>query len=107
MSGRRPDLEFFTSVKAKEVKFGRVPEKRKVTYYGEPGHETEVEVERENIPEEPEEGVAYRDVTVNWAVEQWIVHPAEAEDFDADDVAREVERRRRGEAGGAEGDEPS
>ena len=39
MSGRRPDLDFFTSVKAKEVKFGRVPEKRKVTYYGEPGHD--------------------------------------------------------------------
>ena len=36
MSGRRPDLEFFTSVKAKEVEFGQVPEKRKVTYWGGP-----------------------------------------------------------------------
>lgn len=106
MSGRRPDLEFFTSVKAKEVKFGKVPEqgKRKVTYYGEPGHETEVEVEVENIPEEPEEGVVYRDVKVDWAVEQWVVHPAEAEDFDADDVAEEVEQRRRREAGEAGAD---
>ena len=99
MSGRRPDLEFFTSVKAKEVTFGRVPEKRKVTYYGEPGHETEVEVTRENIPEEPEEGVTYRDVKVDWAVEQWVVHPAEDEDFEAEDVAEEVEERRRREAG--------
>ena len=98
MSGRRPDLEFFTSVKAKEVEFGKVPEKRKVTYYGEPGHETEVHVERENIPEEPEAGVVYRDVKVDWAVEQWIVHAAEAEDFEAEDVAREVEERRRRES---------
>lgn len=98
MSGRRPDLEFFTSVKAKEVTFGKVPEKRKVTYYGEPGHETEVHVERENIPEEPEEGVVYRDVKVDWAVEQWVVHPAEDEDFEAEDVAREVKERRRREA---------
>lgn len=98
MSGRRPDLEFFTSVKAKEVKFGQVPEKRKVTYYGEPGHETEVQVNRENIPEEPEAGVTYRDVKVDWAVEQWIVHPAEGEDFEAEDVAREVEERRRRES---------
>jgi hypothetical protein len=79
MSGRRPDLDLFTSVKAKEVKFGRVPEKRKVTYYGEPGHETDAEVERENIPEEPEAGVTYRDVKVDWSVAQRIVHPADAE----------------------------
>jgi hypothetical protein len=82
VSGRRPDLDFFTRVKAKEVKFGRVPERRKVTYYGDPGHETEVGVERENIPEEPEAGVTYRDVKVNWEVAQRIVHPVEAEDDD-------------------------
>ncbi|HET9198683.1 MAG TPA: hypothetical protein VFN92_10575 [Solirubrobacterales bacterium] len=78
MSGRRPDLDFFTSVKAKEVKFGRVPDKRKVTYYGEPGHDTDAKVERENIPEEPEAGVTYRDVKVNWSVAQRIVHPTDA-----------------------------
>ena len=98
MSGRPPDLDFFTSVKAKEVKFGKVPEKRKVTYYGEPGHETDAKVERENIPEEPEAGVAYRDVKVDWSVAQWVVHPAEDEAFEAEDVAREVEERRRREA---------
>jgi hypothetical protein len=87
MSGRRPDLDFFTSFKAKEVKFGQVPEKRKVTYDGEPGHETDAKVERENIPEEPEAGVTYRDVKVDWSVAQRIVHPtdAEAEEADADE----------------------
>jgi hypothetical protein len=85
MSGRRPDLDFFTSVKAKEVKFERVPEKRKVTYYGEPGHDTDAEVERKNIPEEPEEGVTYRDVKVDWSVAQRIVHPTDRVDEEAGD----------------------
>ncbi len=79
MSGRLPDLDLFTSVRAKEVKFGRVPEK-KVTYEGDPDHETRAKVERENIPEEPEEGVAYRDVKVDWSVAQWIVHPTDEAD---------------------------
>ncbi|HEX8051005.1 MAG TPA: hypothetical protein VF504_06010 [Solirubrobacterales bacterium] len=83
MSGRRPDLDFSTSVKAKEVRFEQVPEKRKVTYYGEPGHDTDAEVSRENIPEEPEEGVTYRDVKVEWSVAQRIVHPADREDEEA------------------------
>lgn len=87
MSGRpkRPDLDFFTSVKAKEVKFGRVPEK-KVRYYGEPDHDTQVDVERENIPEDPEAGVTYEDVKVSWSVAQRIVHPTdEADEEDAAD----------------------
>ncbi len=78
----RPDLEFFTSVKAKEVTFGEVPDKRRVDYYGEPDHETDAEVERENIPEDPEAGVTYRDVKVDWSVAQRIVHPIEAADED-------------------------
>jgi hypothetical protein len=89
MSGRRPDLEFFTSVKAKEVEFGQVPEKRKVTYYGEPGHETDAEVERENIPEEPEAGVTYRGVKVDWSVAQRIVHPTDGEDEDEENGSDE------------------
>jgi hypothetical protein len=89
MSVRRPDLDFFTSVKAKEVKFGQVPEKRKVTYYGEPCHETDAKVERENIPEEPEVGVTYRDVKVDWSVAQRIVHPTDGEDEDEEAEADE------------------
>lgn len=78
----RPDLEWFSSVKAKEVTFGKLSGKRKVTYYGEPDHETEVKVERENIPEDPEVGVTYRDVKVDWNVLQRIVHPIEEGDED-------------------------
>jgi hypothetical protein len=85
MSGRRPDLDLSTSVKAKEVKFGRVPEKRKVTYYGNPDHATRAKVERKNIPEEPEAGVTYRDVKVDWWVAQLIVHPTDAEEGPAEE----------------------
>jgi len=88
----RPDIDFFTSVKAKELTFGKVPEK-KVRYYGEPDHETEVEVERENIPEDPEAGVTYRDVTVDWSVAQRIVHPIEERD-DAEEKPRQEDENR-------------
>ncbi|HET8814422.1 MAG TPA: hypothetical protein VFM51_05640 [Solirubrobacterales bacterium] len=81
---RRPDLEFFTSVKAEELEFGKVPEK-KLRYEGDPGHDTHVEVERENIPEEPEEGVTYRDVRVDWTVVQRIVHPTDAAEAPEDE----------------------
>jgi len=85
----RPDLEWTTTVKAKEVTFGKLSDERKVTYGGEPDHETEVEVERENIPEEPEVGVTYREVKVDWSVAQRIVHPIEQDD--QDDAPREEE----------------
>jgi hypothetical protein len=76
----RPDFEWFTSVKAKEVTFGKLSDERKVTYAEEPDAETEVTVERENIPEDPEVGVTYRDVKVDWTVLQRIVHPIEEDD---------------------------
>jgi hypothetical protein len=37
-------------------------------------------VERDNLPEEPEEGVTYRDVEVRWSVAQRIIHPATDEE---------------------------
>lgn len=80
----RPDFEFFTSVKAKEVTFGKLSDERKVTYAEEPDAETEASVEWENIPEDPEVGVTYRDVKLDWTVLQRIVHPIE-EDDDATD----------------------
>jgi hypothetical protein len=89
----RPDLDFFTSVKAKEVTFGKLSDERKVTYYGEPDHETEATVERENIPEEPEVGVTYRDVKVDWTVLQRIVHPIEEDDGAEEKPRQEDENR--------------
>ena len=79
----RPDLEWFASVEAKEATFGKLSDQRKVTYAEEPDAETEVTVERENIPEEPEVGVTYRDVKVDWTVLQRIVHPIESDNEEA------------------------
>ena len=87
MKKGRPDLDLFTSVKAKEVTFGKLSGKRKVTYYGEPDHETDAKVERENIPEDPEVGITYRNVKVDWTVLQRIVHPIEEDDDDSDEDA--------------------
>ncbi|HET7455303.1 MAG TPA: hypothetical protein VFJ76_07265 [Solirubrobacterales bacterium] len=84
----RPDFEWFTSVKAKEVTFGKLSDERKVTYAEEPDAETEATVEWENIPEEPEVGVTYRDVKVDWTVLQRVVHPIEEDDAeDSEDAA--------------------
>jgi len=85
----RPDFEWFTSVKAKEVTFGKLSDEREVTYAEEPDAETEVKVEWENIPEEPEVGVTYRDVKVDWTVVQRIVHPIEEDDADDSEDAAE------------------
>jgi hypothetical protein len=77
----RPDIDISTSVRAKELKFERVPE-GKLRFEGDPSHDhdSHSRVERENIPEEPEAGVTYRDVEVDWSVWQRIVHPTDAED---------------------------
>ena len=71
-----PDLDIVTSVKAKEVRFGRVPETR-LWFDGEPGQQSESKIERDNLPEEVEPDVTYRDVTVNWTVASRLVHPTD------------------------------
>jgi len=79
MSGR-PDIDIFTSVKAKELTFERVPE-AKLHFESDPshGHDSHSEVKREGIPAEPEAGVTYREVKVDWSVVQRIVHPTDGE----------------------------
>ncbi|HET7119771.1 MAG TPA: hypothetical protein VFI17_00815 [Solirubrobacterales bacterium] len=78
MSDRRPDVDVFTSVKAKELKLGRVPRTR-VWFDGEPDHESETRQHRENLPDEVEPGVVYRDVKVEWRALSRIVHPTDEE----------------------------
>ena len=78
---KRPDIEVSTRVRAKELRFGRVPE-TKVSFFGEPAYEASSEVDRENLPEEVEPGVTYKDVEVRWRAGARIVHPAD--DWDAE-----------------------
>jgi hypothetical protein len=67
-----PDVEVGASVKAKWMRFRRAP-KTDVDLHGEvrePDRRSALRTssgsERENLPEEVEPGVAYRDVRVRW-----------------------------------------
>ena len=57
----RPDIEMGAVVKAKRLRFKRVPETEVDV-----GEDGESRSERENLPDEVEPGVTYRDVRVRW-----------------------------------------
>jgi hypothetical protein len=71
-----PDIDIFTSVKADELRFGTVPE-TKVWFEGEPGERSRIDTKRENLPDEVEPDVTYRDVTVRWRARSRIAHPTD------------------------------
>jgi hypothetical protein len=75
----RPDVDVSTRVRAKSLRFGRVP-KTKVWFEGEPDQESSSSVERENLPEQVEPDVTYRDVEVRWTAGARIVHPADSDE---------------------------
>lgn len=85
---RRPDAEVLTRVRAKELRFGRVPE-TKVSFEGEPAYESSSQVERENLPEEVEPGVTYRDVEVGWAARARAKMPERELEQEEEDPERE------------------
>jgi hypothetical protein len=72
------DVDITTSVKAKVLRFETVPE-TKVWFEGEPEERSSSETERENLPDEVEPGVDYRDITVRWSARSRIVHPTDAD----------------------------
>jgi hypothetical protein len=59
------DVEIGAAARAKRLRFRRKPETR-VEFGGSPGHESDSHSERQNLPEEVEPGVTYRDVVVRW-----------------------------------------
>ena len=61
----RPDIEIGAVVKANRMRFGRVPE-TEVDFEGDTEREEVSDSERENLPDEVEPGVTYRDVRVRW-----------------------------------------
>ena len=73
------DIEVLTGVRAKSLRFGRVPE-TKVSFSGEPAERSSLKTERENLPEEVEPGVTYRDVKVRWQARSRILHPSDSSD---------------------------
>jgi hypothetical protein len=67
-SRKRPppaDVEIGAAVKARRLRFSSKPE-TDVEFSGEPEIESDSHTERENLPEEVERGVTYRDVEVRW-----------------------------------------
>jgi hypothetical protein len=62
---REPDVEIAASVRADEVRFECKPEVRVGAYANAPAT-AELVSERDNLPDEVEPGVTYRDVSVRW-----------------------------------------
>jgi hypothetical protein len=83
-----PDVEIGAVVKAKKLRFKKVPrtkvefEKRsEVDLEGEmPEVETVSGSKRENLPDEVEPGVTYRDVHIRWGAAARIKMPPELEE---------------------------
>jgi hypothetical protein len=73
-----PDVDVSISVRAQSLRFGTVPETR-VWFTGEPGFRSSAREERENLPDEVEPGVTYRDAAVRWRARARIVHPTDPE----------------------------
>jgi hypothetical protein len=63
---REPDVEISASVKAERLRFEETPKDGEVGFPGQTEGDAASEVERENLPEEVEPGVTYRDVRVRW-----------------------------------------
>jgi hypothetical protein len=62
---REPDVEIAASARADEVRFECKPEVRVRAYADAPATAESVS-ERENLPDELEPGVTYRNVSVRW-----------------------------------------
>jgi hypothetical protein len=73
-----PDVDVFTSVRAKQLRFGTVPRTR-VWFEGDPEERSSSETERENLPEGVEPGVTYRDIAIRWRARSRVVHPADSD----------------------------
>ena len=59
------DVEIGAAAKAKRIRFHRKP-KTKVEFEGRPDYESDSHTERENLPDEVQPGVTYRDVEIRW-----------------------------------------
>jgi hypothetical protein len=62
---REPDVEIAARARADEVRFACKPEVRVRAYADAPASAESVS-ERENLPDEVQPGVTYRDVSVRW-----------------------------------------
>ena len=73
---RPPDVEIDATVAAWRLRFGRRP-CAGVGFHGESLAESHSGSERENLPEEIESNVTYRNVRVRWRGAAWLEEPSE------------------------------
>lgn len=66
-SPKNPDVEISATVKSRELRFEEVPETR-TRFWGSPERESVSGTERENLPDEVESGVTYRDSSISLRV---------------------------------------
>jgi hypothetical protein len=74
--GKEPDVDISTTVRAKELRFGIVPEV-KVWFDGEQEHESRSWSDRGDLPDEVEPAETYRNIEVSWSAASRIVHPTD------------------------------
>lgn len=81
---RPPDLEIGATARAKRVRFEEKPETN-VEFTGESIAESDSGSERENLPDEVEPDVTYRDVRIGWRAAAWVENAAEEPDEEDSD----------------------
>jgi hypothetical protein len=74
VSRREPDVEISPSVKADEIRFECKPEVRVTAHSTHPAR-AETRSERDNLPDEVEPGVTYRDIAVRWSASVTLEEP--------------------------------
>ncbi len=79
MTDREPDVEISAVVRAKEIRFECKPEVHVGAYADAPASAESVS-ERENLPDELEPGVTYRDFAVHWRLAARLEDPPEDRD---------------------------
>jgi hypothetical protein len=86
-----PDIKLIADVNARELSFEDVPE-TEVRFPGDPERESISGTERENLPEEVEPGVTYRNPRVRLQIASALTDPELRERLDED--GRESRRNR-------------
>jgi hypothetical protein len=71
---RKPDVEISASVRAEELRFECIPDVDVSAYADSPASAESVS-ERENLPDELEPGVTYRDFAVRWRLSARLEDP--------------------------------
>jgi len=88
---REPDVEMSFSVRAEELRFECKPEVDVVAFADSPAT-AELQSERDNLPDEVEPGVTYRDVAVRWRAAAWLGEPNWEEAVDSELRTRRLSR---------------